>query len=404
MSKVKIGLIREGKIPVDRRVPITPLQAKQAVESHPTVSILAEKSEIRCFVDHEYAEAGIPTVSSLQECDIILGVKEVPVDQLLPNKTYFFFSHTIKRQSQNRKLLQAVIEKKIRLIDYETLTDESGKRIIAFGRWAGIVGAYNAMWTFGKRYNLFDLRRAHTCKDLEDLKTEYVKVKLPAIKIVLTGGGRVAKGALEVLIGLRIRKVTPHEFITEQFSEPVFTQLNSRDYHKRIGGDEFSRNEFYNHPDLYEADFLKYAEEADVLIAAAYWDPKAPVLFTRKDMTRDDFKIRVIADVTCDIDGSIPSTKRATTIEDPVYDYNPSDDQMEAAFSDEGNITVMAVDNLPCELPRDASTQFGSDFVRNVLPHLLENDEFGIIQRATIAEGGKLTARYSYLKDYVEGK
>lgn len=404
MSKIKIGLIREGKIPVDRRVPITPIQAKTAQEHFRNVEVVAEKSDIRCYTDQDYESEGIRSVSSVLDCQILVGVKEVPIANLIPNKTYFFFSHTIKRQPHNRNLLRAVLEKNIRLVDYETLTDESGKRIIAFGRWAGIVGTYNAFWTYGKRYNLFDLRRAYECFDLEDLKSEFSKVKLPPVKIVLTGGGRVAKGALEVLLGLGVKKVSPHEFLHEQYHEPVFTQLNSRDYHKKIGGDEFSRNEFYNHPDLYEADFLKYAREAEILLAAAYWDPKAPALFTRKDMTRPDFKIRVIADITCDIEGSIPSTKKSSTIEEPVYDYNPSDDQIESPFTDEGNITVMAVDNLPCELPRDASTTFGNDFLKNVLPHLLENDEFGIIQRATIAENGKLTARYAYLQEYVEGK
>lgn len=404
MTKVKIGIIKEGKIPVDRRVPLTPTQCKDIREKFPEVELVVQSSSIRCFSDQDYESEGILVVSSLADCDIILGVKEVPIPDLLEGKTYFFFSHTIKKQPYNRKLLQEVLKKNIRLIDYETLTDSTGKRIIAFGRWAGIVGAYNGVWAFGKRYNLFHLRRAYECFDLDDLKSEFTKVHLPPVKIAMTGGGRVAKGAMEVLHGMGIKKVTPAEFLNQQYDYPVFVQLNTRDYHKRKDGSDFSRNEFYKSPQNYDGDFLKYAKAADILIASAYWDPHAPVLFTREDIIRDDFKIRVIADITCDIEGSIPSTKKPSTIDDPIYDYNPSDDQVESALTDEGNLTMMAVDNLPCELPRDASDSFGNELVENVLPHLLGADELGIIKRATIAERGDLTKQYEYLRDYAEGK
>lgn len=403
MTKVKIGIIKEGKVPTDRRVPLTPYQVKQAKEKFPDVEIVVQRSDIRCFSDADYEKEGIKLVKSLEDCDIILGVKEVPIPTLLAGKTYLFFSHTIKKQPYNQPLLQEILKKKIRLIDYETLTDEYGIRIIAFGRWAGIVGAYNGIWTFGQRYNLFHLRRAHECFDLEDLKSEFSKVKLPPIKIVMTGGGRVAKGAMEMFLGMGIKKVTPLEFLTKEFDYPVFAQLNSRDYHKRKDGAEFSRNDFYKSPEKYEGDFLKYAKTADILIASAFWDPQAPVLFRREDIAGVDFKIRIIADITCDIEGSIPSTKRPSTIEDPIYDYNPTDDQVEKPLTDEGNITVMAVDNLPCELPRDASESFGKELLNNVLPHLLNGDKLGIIQRATIAENGELTKQFEYLKDYAEG-
>lgn len=399
----KIGIIKEGKIPIDRRVPLTPQQAKQLKENY-DIEIVVQSSDIRCFTDDDYRNAGLSVVDSLDDCDIILGVKEVPIDKLIPNKTHFFFSHTIKKQDYNRHLLRAILEKNIKLIDWETLTNESGNRVIAFGRWAGIVGAYNGLWTFGKRYNLFNLRRAHECFDYEDLKTEFKKINLPNIKIALTGGGRVTKGAMEVLLGAGISQVTPHDYLTKRFDEPVFTQLNSRDYNKRKDGGEFHRNEFYNHPELYEGDFLKYTRVTDILIACAYWDPAAPVLFHREDIIKDDFDIRVIADITCDIEGSIPSTKKPSTIDDPIYDYNPSDDEIEQPLSDEGNITVMAVDNLPCELPRDASQSFGDQFLENVVEHLLGIDEKGVIKGATIAEAGALTEKYNYLQDYVDGK
>ncbi len=389
---------------MDKRVPITPDQAVEIQNRYPNAEVYVQKSNIRCFPDAEYEERGLKLVDSLDMCDILFGVKEVPIPMLLNKKTYFFFSHTIKKQEYNRKLLRAILDKEITLVDYETLTDSDGQRIIAFGRWAGIVGAYNGIWTYGKRYNAFQLRRAKDCFDLQDLKTEFSKVKLPPIKIALTGGGRVAKGAMEVLVGMNIRKVTPAAFLSQTFDYPVFTQLNSRDYNVHKEGREFNRGEFYASPQNFESDFLKFAREADILLAAAYWHPDAPVLFTREEATKNDFNIHIVADITCDIDGSIPSTKRPCTIDDPVYDYDATQDKILPAFNEEGNITVMAIDNLPCELPRDASQDFGNMLLENVLPNLLGNDSQGIIKRATIVEKGDLTERYQYLRDYAEAK
>ena len=403
MKEIKLGIIKEGKVPIDRRVPLTPMQCKEILESYSNVSIKCQSSDIRCFPDDEYTAAGVDVVSDVSDCDVILGVKEVPVPDLVEGKTHFFFSHTIKKQEYNRSLLQSIMEKRIRLIDWECLTNKDGQRLIAFGRYAGIVGAYNGILTFGQRYNLFQLRRAHECFDLEDMKKEYSKVELPSIKIVVTGGGRVSKGAMEVLNGMGIRKVSAAEFVSDYFDEPVYTQLNTRDYNQRINGGGFDRDEFYEDPVNYESAFLQYARKADILIAGAFWDPKAPVLFTRQDVLESDFKIKVIADITCDIEGSIPSTKQPSTIDDPIYDYNPSNDRVETALTDEGNITVMAVDNLPCELPRNASQDFGAEFLRHILPNLTGEDTDNIIKRATITENGVLTEDYKYLQDYVDG-
>lgn len=399
---MNIGIIKEGKVPIDRRVPLTPHQARVVQERFDT-KVYVQSSDIRCFSDQDYVDQGLTVQEDVSHCDILLGVKEVPIPSLVQGKTYLFFSHTIKEQEYNRSLLQEILKKQIRLIDYETLTDPSGNRVIAFGRWAGIVGAYNGLWTFGQRYNLFSIRRAFECFDLEDLKTEYAKIELPAVKLLITGGGRVAKGAMEVLMGAGIRKVTPAVFLKERFDEPVFTQINSRDYHFKPNGEDFNRHEFFDHPELYKSSFLDYARVTDVLIASAYWDPKAPVLFERTDALAGDFKIRVIADITCDIEGSIPSTKKPSVIEDPIYDYNPSEDTVEKALTDEANLTVMAVDNLPCELPRDASESFGDQMIENVLPSLLGEDHDDLIAKATITEGGKLTKYYEYLEEYSKG-
>jgi len=403
MNPIKIALIREGKTPIDRRVPLNPLQAESLQNQFESVHVICQRSQERCFSEEEYNQHQISVVDEIKDCDILLGVKEVPVELLIPGKTYFFFSHTIKKQTYNRKLLQAILERKIRLIDYECLTDTAGIRIIAFGRYAGIVGTYNGIMAYGFRYNLFHLKRAKDCFDLEELRKEWAKVHLPKIKIVITGGGRVAKGAMEVLNGMGIRRISPEAFIQQNFDDAVYTQLNARDYNQHKAGKPFVRTDFYKNPENYQSSFMPFFKNADILISGAFWDPRAPVLFTREDILKRDFSIKIVADISCDLEGPIPSTKMASSIEDPFYDYNPSEDKLAAPFTDEGNITVMAVDNLPCELPRDASTDFGNDLLNRVLPHLLGDDSDGIIQRATIAENGRLSSPFEYLKDYVAG-
>ncbi len=401
MEGIRIGLIREGKQPPDRRVPLAPVSARYINETVANVEVICQSSKLRAFTDQEYMDAGISVVDDVSDCDILLGVKEVPIEELMADKTYFFFSHTIKKQEYNRPLLRAILDKRITLVDYECLTNDAGNRLLAFGRYAGIVGAYNTIWAFGQRYNLFDLRRAKDCFDLQDLQKEFSKVALPAVKIALTGGGRVAKGAMEVLNGMGIRRVSPSEFINRDYTGPVYTQLNARDYHEHKEGAYFNRGEFFSNPENYRSSFLQFACQADLLIAGAYWDPRAPVLFTSQQVLRPDFKLKVIGDITCDIEGSIPSTKVASTIEEPLYDYNPSEDKMELALTDEANITVMSIDNLPGELPRDASLDFGEAFIQKVLPNLVDNDYQDIISRATITRKGSLTPAFQYLQDFV---
>jgi len=301
-------------------------------------------------------------------------------------------------------LLQTILEKRITLVDYEMLTDNAGRRIIAFGRWAGIVGAYNALYTYGRRYNSFDLRRAFECINYEDLKTEYSRIKLPPIKIAITGDGRVSNGATEVLNDAGIRKVTPRDYLEKNFNEPVFTQLRMGEYNHHMVGKEFDLNEFFKSPENFRSDFLKFAKVTEVLIAAAFWDPAAPVLFRVSDMINDSFRIKVIADITCDIEGSIPSTKMPATIQEPVYDFDPSNNKASQPYSDESNISVIAVDNLPGELPRDSSEDFGNQMIKNVIPNLVGDDSLGIIKRATIAQNGQLSPDYSYLQSFVEGR
>jgi alanine dehydrogenase len=398
---IKIGLVREGKVPPDKRVPFTPFQAVEIQQRFKAVRIVCQHSDVRAFSDDEYSALGIKVASDLTGCDILMGIKEVPIADLIANKTYLFFSHTLKKQPYNRKLLQEVLQKNISLIDYEALKDRHGNRLVAFGRYAGIVGAYNALLTYGKRFECFYLRRAFECHDVNDLKRELRKVNLPAIKIVLTGAGRVARGAMETLDTANIRKVHAPEFLHEKFDEPVYVQLSSADYHTRKSGGNFNRDEFHKYPARYASAFRPFTEAADMLIGGAYWNPKAPVLFSTDDMREPSFKIRIIADITCDINGSIPSTKRASTIIDPLYDYDPFADAVKPPFSDERFVTVMAVDNLPCELPRSASEEFGRDLIDRILPVLVGEDKEGVIARATLTSHGVLTEPFAYLRDYV---
>jgi saccharopine dehydrogenase (NAD+, L-lysine-forming) len=400
---LKIGLIREGKIPPDKRVAFTPLQVEEIHQRFPHVTVVCETSDIRCFKDEEYNALDIEVTDDVQDCDILMGIKEVPIPSLIPGKTYLFFSHTLKKQPYNRKLLQAALEKKIRLIDYEALKDKQGNRLVAFGRYAGIVGAYNGLWTYGNRFKKFSLRRAFECFDVNDLKLELGKVKLPPIKILLTGAGRVGKGAMETLDSARIRKVNIHDYLYKRFDEPVYIQLSSSDYHTRKEGGHFNREEFHQYPERYSSHFSDFTKVTDMLLAGAFWNPRAPVLFTREEMQSPDFKIRIIADITCDINGSIPSTQRASTIPDPIYDYDPVTNSLHPPFTNDAFVSVMAVDNLPCELPRSASEEFGRDLIDRILKPLLGDDSESIIERATITQHGQLTSQFAYLYDYASG-
>ncbi len=399
MAKFKIGVLREEKSPPDKRVPLTPLICNELLSAYPELEIVIQPSRIRCYTDEEYLAFGLTLQEDLSDCDVLMGVKEVPKDKLIPGKKYFFFSHTIKKQPHNEKLMKTLIGKKIQMIDYETLTDKNHNRIIGFGRYAGIVGAYNGILGYGRKYDLFQIKPANLCRDRAEMEEELKRVKLPNIKIALTGGGRVANGAIETLSALRIRKVTPEEFLMASFREPVYCQLNPRDYVERPNDHNFDLNDFYKHPEHFTSKFPPYTKATDIFISAHFWDPNSPKMFTTQDMKASDFHISVIADITCDIDGSVPTTVRASSIDKPFYGYNPKTDKEDVPFSKE-TICIMAVDNLPCELPRDASDDFGKDLMERVLPFLFKEDADKIIERASICKDGKLMPDFEYLAEY----
>ncbi len=399
MENFKIGVLREEKTPPDKRVPLTPLICSELMRQFTNVKIVVQPSNIRCYSDEEYTSFGVDLQEDLSDCNVLMGVKEVPPDKLIPEKKYFFFSHTIKKQAHNQKLIKALIAKKVQMIDYETLTDKHNNRIIGFGRYAGVVGAYNGILGYGLKYDLFRLKPANLCRDKAEMEEELKRAKLPNIKIVITGGGRVANGAIETLSALRIRKVTPEEFLMASFREPVYCQLNPRDYVERPNDHNFDLNDFFSHPEHFVSKFVPFTKTADLYISTHFWDPHSPKMFTKEDMKSPDFHISVIADVTCDMDGSVPSTIRASTITQPFYGYNIMTEKEDLPFN-KSTVCIMAVDNLPCELPRDASDDFGKDLSERVLPFVFGEDKDRVIKRASICKDGKLTSSFEYLSDY----
>jgi saccharopine dehydrogenase (NAD+, L-lysine forming) len=398
---IKLGIIREGKTPPDKRVALSPEQCEYILNNYPDVEVFVQKSEIRKFKDEQYAKLGIAVVDSVEDCDVLIGVKEVPINELIANKKYIFFSHTFKEQPYNRDLLKAILAKKIQLIDWEVITNAKGQRLIAFGRYAGIVGCYNGFLAYGLKHGLYSLKRANECEDRAEMEDQLENIKLPSnFKLVITGSGRVGGGALEIIHKMNMKEVSPAEFLTKSFNKPVFTQLNVGDYNKRKDGNSFNKKEFFNDPLNYESDFLKFAKVANMYVACHYWDSRAPFIFTREDAKNKDWNISLVADVSCDIDCAVASTLRPSTIADPLYGYNPNTEQEDDFYSNE-TIGVMAVDNLPCELPKDASVDFGKMFIEHVIDPLRGNDPENIIARASETKNGKLTSYFSYLEDYV---
>jgi alanine dehydrogenase len=398
---MKIGIIREGKNPPDKRVVLTPEQCDSAMKTYPNLSLVVQPSEIRTFKDTDYTNLGIKLQNDLSDCDIILGVKEVNIEDLIENKVFFFFSHTYKLQPYNKNLLRAVLEKKIQLVDYEVLT-KNGNRLIAFGRYAGIVGAYNGLRAWGEKYGSYSLIPAHACYDMKDMLTQLENLNIEnPINILITGHGRVAGGAIEVLEAANIKRVSDEDFLENEYSEHVYAQLSVNHYCSRKSGGGFNRKEFYEDPSNYRSEFMKYAEKTDLYIACHYWDPRGPFLFTREDAKNDSFKIKMIADISCDIDGPIASTIRPSSVNDPFYGYDPKSEK-ETNFKAKHSIGVMAVDNLPCELPKDASESFGESFLEHILPAIMGEDPDGIIERGSETDlNGELSPTFEYLKEYI---
>ena len=400
---MKFGIIKERKNPPDRRVVFSPEALLKLQIAYPQASFKVESSDIRIFTDEQYSNLGIEVSEDMSDCDVLFGVKEVPVEALIPNKKYFFFSHTIKKQSYNRKLLLAILEKNIDLYDHETIVDTNFKRLIGFGRYAGIVGAYNAFRAFGFKFELFSIPKAAMLTGKDALIEKLRRQILPPIKIVLSGHGKVANGAKEILDGMKVKEVSIAHYLTKNYSEPVYTQIDVLDYNKRKDGQPSSKNDFYTNPAAYTSDFERFTKVSDVFIAGHFYANGAPVILTREMLLANDNKIKVVADVSCDVNGPIACTLRASTIADPLFGYLPSEHK-EVDIFHPAAIVVMSVDNLPCELPKDASEGFGKMFMEHVIPAFFNGDKDGILERAKMTENGQLTQRFQYLQDYIDNK
>lgn len=400
---MKFGIIKERKNPPDRRVVFSPDELAKLKQLYQTVSVKVESSDIRIFTDLQYKNLGVEVTDDISDCDVLFGVKEVPVEYLIPDKTYFFFSHTIKKQPYNRKLLQAILEKNIDFYDHETIVDTHNQRLIGFGRYAGIVGTYNSIRAFGIKFELFKLPKAETLSGKEALIAHLKRLVLPPLKFVVTGTGKVGNGVKEVLDAIKIKEVTVENYLTKNYTQAVYTQIDVLEYNKRKDGKVMDYTDFYHHPEEYESNFERFTKVSDIYITGHFHANAAPVILSREMLQSKDCKIKIVADISCDVNGPIACTLRSSTIAEPFYGYLPSENKEVDVFHPAA-IVVMAVDNLPCELPKDASEGFGEMFMEHVIPAFFNGDAAGILQRAKITEKGKLTSRFSYLQDYVDGK
>ena len=402
---MKIGLIRETKVPEDNRVALTPKHLAELQRSFPQDDFVVQASETRAYSDEAYRNAGVQVAENVDDCDILFGIKEADIRTLIPNKHYFFFGHIAKMQAYNRPLLQTLMAKRITFSDYEYLVDDDNRRVCAFGWWAGIVGTYYTLRGYGLRHHLYELPKPDKHFTLEKLTQALKSVELPHIKLLVTGNGRVSHGAQYLLEALDATRLTEEQFLADMpVSRLSFCAVDANRLVARNDGGEFSWDDFIHHPTAYRSDFMRWARKADVLVSAHFWAPEAPVYLSQEDLADPTLRIRFIGDVTCDIQGSIKSTLRASTHNDPFYDYNPATGQEEPAFSNDSNISVMAVDTCPNALALDTSAYFGDMLMQHVLTPLLKREHSNIIQRATILENGALTPHFAYLQSFAEEK
>ena len=397
---MKIGIIKEYKSPPDKRVVFSPEKCIETLQKFPQVEFFIEKSDIRCFMDSEYEKMGLKVVTDLSNCDVLIGVKEVPIEKLIDNKKYFFFSHTIKKQPYNKKLLQQIIKKNIELFDHETIVDNNNNRLIGFGYYAGVIGAYNGLRAYGLKNHTFSIPKAIDLKDRQEFNSILKSLSIPNMKILLTGKGRVGSGTKEVLDFLKIKEVSAHDFINKTYNESVYVNIDVLDYNYSDSIENTVSN-FYNYPEKFRSTFSKFLSVSDIYFAGHYHNPKAPKLITLDDVKNPDFNVQVIGDISCDINGPIASTIRPSTIENPTYGFH-KEKLVECDFLDENALAVMAVDNLPCELPRDSSEMFGEMFLKYVIPSFFNNDQENILKNSKITSKGSLTDRFSYLSDYIQ--
>jgi len=394
-----LAILREQKVPAERRAPLSPKQVAEMLSRRPHLAVWVQPSADRCFSDEEYVAAGAELREDLTGADFLLGIKERKPETLVSDAHYLIFSHTIKEQPGNRRLLQTVLERGCRLTDYETITDENGHRLVAFGHFAGVVGTLHALRMAGIRKDRFEMKAPREYHSLPEALQALDGADLSGLRVVLTGQGRVSAGAVQVLIGAGFTRISPEEFLAGVEDGPCFTQLSSKELYEPADGSAWKGSQdFYAHPEKYRSSFAPYLQAADILITGAFWGPGYPRLFATADLAAPTCRLRIIADVSCDLEGAVPCTLRASTIESPYFDIDPSTGHELPPFSGVDMVTMMTVDNLPCEMPAEATRHFGRQFLDNFLDDLLLDGP--IARRATIAQKGQLAPAFQYLTGY----
>ena len=436
MAKKKIGIRDENKYKMERRAPITPTYTERIIKDY-GIEIDVLHSEKRIFTDEEYAKTGCNIVQNLDETPIIFGVKEIPIQDLRQDKTYIFFSHVIKGQQHNMPLLQRMIDLKSTLIDYEKIVDENNRRLIFFGRHAGLAGMINTLWSFGLRLrhlgivNPFEtLQQTYTYSSLEEAENVIKEIgnniqinglpqELAPLTIGITGYGNVSIGAQHILDLLPITEITPDELLNlknnkNAISNKTIYKVVFKEEHiaKHKDGEKFILHDFFNKPELFKSVFSKYVEHLTVLVNCSYWDNRYEPLVTKKHLrhlhSTNSKKLTVIGDISCDVNGGIEATHTGTEIENPIFVYDPMTDTPEFGHTGNG-VLIMAVDILPSELPREASISFADaliDFIEPIVScdYNTEFDNIKLptpIKKALILLQGELTPDYQYLKKYL---
>ena len=400
---MKIGLLKETKFPTDNRVALTPKQARYLMDKYPDCEIVVESCDTRAYSDDQYVDEGIKVVTSLHDCDVLFGIKEVKIDSLIPNKHYFFFGHFAKQQPYNRPLLRAMMAKGITFSDYEYLVDDTNQRVCAFGWWAGIVGVYYTLRGYLLRKGDMSLPKPDKSFTMNQMFELLQSVRFDSVKILISGYGRVSRGAQHTMHEIGARLLTEDEFLSDEKFEGLSYFVADFDRLVCPKSDQapFDEKTFFAHPEEFESNFMKYGCKADVYLSCHFWDPLAPVYLSAEDLRNPDLHLQVIGDITCDIQGSIKSTLRSSNHDEPYFDYNPDTEKEEPPFSSPNNITVMAVDTCPNALAIDSSDYFGERLIECVFNDWLAtgapND---IVRRSTILQNGGLTERFSYLTHF----
>ncbi len=430
-----IGIRREDKNKWERRTPLIPEHTKELIEQL-GIQVMVQPSEIRIFSDEEYEKSGAILSEDLSRAEIIFGVKEVPVDKILPEKTYVIFAHIIKGQTHNMPMLAKLMELNCNLIDYERIVDEHGRRLIFFGKYAGYAGLVETFHALGRKLKLLGIdtpfkfiKQPYIYSGIEEAKEalheagnliqqEGLPQEILPFTVGFAGYGNVSKGAQEFFDLIPHIEITPLELlnnydelksIKDKLIKIVFKE---EDTVKRKSG-EFNLQEFFNSPENYESRFEDYIPKLRVLLNCIFWTEKYPRLVTKNYLLKNpevSKSLFVIGDISCDINGAIEITYKATQPDEPCFTFNPFRDEFQDGIQRDG-IPVMAVDNLPCEFAKESSTEF-SNVLKQFIPQILSNhfdkdfSELNLpypIKKAIILHRGKLTQDYKYIEKYLKG-